>query len=60
MDLASKQFLKDTNLAQAIEQGIKKERLDAIARMFKAGVAKEQIISFGYTEDELAEAENIL
>ena len=38
MDLASKQFLKDTNLAQAIEQGIKKERLDAIVRMFKAGV----------------------
>ena len=28
--------------------------------MVRAGAAKEQIISFGYTEEELAEAESIL
>ena len=43
-----------------IEQSIKTERLNAIERMLKAGATKEQIISFGYTEEEFAEAENLL
>ena len=44
----------------SIQEGIKKERLNAVERMIKAGAAKEQIISFGYTEGELAEAESLL
>ena len=40
------------------EQGRKKERLDTIRRMLKAGMYKEQIISLGYSEEEFAESEN--
>ena len=43
-----------------IEQSIKAERLNAIERMLKAGAVKEQIISYGYAEKELAEAESLL
>ena len=43
-----------------IEQSIETERLNAIERMLKAGVTKERIISFGYTEEEFVEAENLL
>lgn len=50
----------EQGIEKGIQKGIKKERLDAIARMLKAGVTKEQIISFGYTKEELEEAENIL
>lgn len=49
------------NLSENIkEQSIKTERLNAIERMIKAGAKKEQIISFGYTEEEFAEAESFL
>lgn len=49
------------NLSENIkEQSIKTERLNAIERMIKAGAKKEQIISFGYTEEEFAEAESLL
>lgn len=49
------------NLSENIkEQSVKTERLNAIERMIKAGAKKEQIISFGYTEEEFAEAENFL
>lgn len=47
-------------MERGIEKGIQKERLNAIERMIRAGIAKEQIISFGYTEEEFAEAEGIL
>lgn len=48
------------NLSENIkEQSIKMERLNAIERMIKAGATKEQIISFGYTKEEFAEAENV-
>lgn len=40
-----------------IEDGIVKERIAAIGRMIRANAAKEQIISYGYTEDEYEEAE---
>lgn len=41
-------------------KGIKEERIAAIERMIKANVAKEQIILYGYTEAEYAEAENFI
>ena len=44
----------------SFEEGVKKERLNAIERMNQANFTKEQIISCGYTEDEFAEAENLL
>ena len=44
----------------AIEEGIEKERLNAIERMVNAGFSKEQIISCGYTEEEFTEAESLL
>ncbi len=50
----------ERGIERGIEKGRKEERICAIKRMLKAGAAKEQIISFGYTEDELAEAEGIL
>ncbi len=52
--------IKETSIQEGIQEGIKKERLNAVERMIKAGAAKEQIISFGYTEGELAEAESLL
>ncbi|GFI17871.1 hypothetical protein IMSAGC009_03043 [Lachnospiraceae bacterium] len=47
-------------MEKGIEKGIKKERLNAIGRMIKANVTKEQIIAFGYTEEEFTEAGSIL
>lgn len=47
-------------IEQGIEQGMKLERSHAIERMLKAGAAKEQIMSFGYTQEEFAEVENCL
>lgn len=47
-------------LTQGITRGIEQERMAAIGRMMKANVTKEQIISFGYTEDEIEKAENTL
>ena len=46
--------------ARGIEIGIEKERLDAIERMLRANATKEQIISFGYTEEEFAKVENMM
>ena len=43
--------------ARGIEKGIEKERLNAIERMIKAGATKEQIVLYGYTEEEMFEAE---
>ena len=42
------------------ESIIERERIDAIKRMIKANATKEQIISFGYTEDEYKKAESVL
>ena len=44
----------------SFEEGVKKERLNAIERMLKAGATKEQIFSFGYAEKELAEVDSLL
>ena len=50
----------EEGIEKGIERGIKKERINAIERMIKAGAEKDQIVSFGYTEEELAEAESVL
>ena len=50
----------EKGIERGIEKGIKKERLNAIGRMIKANVTKEQIIAFGYTEEEFTEAGSIL
>lgn len=42
------------NLSESL---IEEERLDAIERMIKANATKEQILSYGYTEEEYEEAE---
>ena len=44
--------------ARGYEKGITKERIAAIERMIKADATKEQILSYGYTEAEYAEAES--
>ena len=46
--------------ARGIEKGMQKERIDAIIRMIRARAAKEQILSYGYTEEEFAAAEESL
>ncbi len=56
---------KMCNLSELVEErGIKKdvtrERIAAVERMLKANATKEQIISFGYTEEEIERAENAL
>ena len=53
------------NWSEAIKEmsyneGIEKERLNAIERMIQANLTKAQIISCGYTEEEFAEAESLL
>lgn len=52
--------IKEMSYKEGIEKGIKKERLSAVERMVKANFTKTQIISCGYTEEELAEAESLL
>lgn len=47
-------------IEKGIEKGIQTERANAIGRMIKAGATKEQIVSYGYTEEEFSEAEAIL
>lgn len=48
----------EKGIEQGIEQGIEKERLAAIQRMLRAGAAKEQILSYGYTEEAVAKAKD--
>ena len=49
-----------TGMEKGMEKGITKERIDAIERMIRANATKEQIISYGYTEEEYEEVENSL
>ena len=44
-------------IKEGIKEGIKKERIAAIERMIKANATREQIILYGYTEEEYVEAE---
>ncbi len=49
------------NLSGLVEErAAKRERIEAIKRMLKADAAKEQIISFGYSEEEIEKTENAL
>lgn len=49
------------NLSELVEErAAKRERIEAIRRMLKADAAKEQIISFGYSEEEIEKTENAL
>lgn len=43
---------------RGIKKGITRERIAAIERMLKANFTKDQIISCGYTEEEIKKAEN--
>ena len=52
--------IKAIGIEEGIEKGIEIERLRAIERMLKAGVAREQMIAFGYSEEELAKVEDML
>ena len=45
------------NLSENI---IERERIDAIKRMIKVNITKEQILSMGYTEAEYKKAESVL
>ena len=45
------------NLSENI---IERERMDAIKRMIRANITREQILSIGYTEAEYKEAESAL
>ncbi len=46
------------SITKSITESItERERIDAIKRMIKVNITKEQIISMGYTEDEYAKAE---
>ncbi len=45
------------NLSENI---IERGRIDAVRRMIKANITKQQILSMGYTEAEYKKAESIL
>lgn len=47
-------------IREGIREGVRKERIAAIERMMKANATREQIISYGYTEEEYAEAGNLI
>lgn len=49
------------DLSEIIEErSIRRERLNAIGRMIKVNITKEQILSMGYTEEEYQKAESAL
>lgn len=48
----------EKGIEKGIEKGKEKERLDAIKRMRKAGASREQILLYGYTEEEYDRAES--
>lgn len=49
------------NWSESIEErSIRRERLNAIERMIKINITKEQILSMGYTEAEYKKAESAL
>ncbi len=49
------------NLSELVkESAVKQERIVAVERMLKADATKEQMISFGYSEEEIEKAKNVL
>ncbi|MCI8705224.1 MAG: hypothetical protein HFH44_00535 [Lachnospiraceae bacterium] len=47
----------EQGIEQGIEKGIEQERVNAIGRMITAGATKEQIFSYGYTDEEFEAAQ---
>lgn len=41
-----------------IKKGIERERINAIKRMLQANAVKDQILSYGYTEEEFIKAQD--
>lgn len=54
------ELVEEIGIKKGIKKGITQERIAAVERMLKADATKEQIISFGYTEEEIERAENAL
>ena len=52
--------IETRGIEKGIEEGKKRERIDAIRRIIQAGATKAQIISYGYTEEEFSAAEESL
>lgn len=52
--------IKAEGMKKGIEKGKKEERLAAVERMIRAGALKEQILSYGYTQEEYEKVENLL
>ena len=50
----------EKGIEKGLEKGIRQERISAIARMIHASASREQILSYGYTQAEYAEAEQLL
>ena len=50
----------EKGIEKGMREGIQKERMDAIERMVKAGASKEQILSYGYTEEEYRKSQESL
>lgn len=54
------ELVEEIGIKKGIKKGITQERIAAVERMLKADATKEQINSFGYTEEEIERAENAL
>lgn len=50
----------EKGMEKGMREGIQKERMNAIERMVKAGASKEQILSYGYTEEEYRKSQDSL
>ena len=52
--------IEANGIKKGIKEGVRQERIDAIARMIRADATKEQIILYGYTEAEYMEVEKLM
>ena len=51
------EIIVEMGIEKGIEKGIEQERVNAIGRMITAGATKEQIFSYGYTDEEFEAAQ---
>ncbi len=54
------ELVKERGIKEGIKEGITRERIAAVERMLRANFTKDQIISCGYTEEEIERAYNAL